>query len=102
MKKTGRSLWRRATTLGFRSLSRNELFQCLPGDEESRVFKLLTRLPIRSGQLDIDRGRRLVVAKDRVVPSFDVQVRIITHSKQGVDDLTPIGLAKTREPMLGH
>src|SRR5713226_4820894 len=81
---------------------RNELFQCLLCDEQSGVFKLLTRLPICSSQWDVDRRRRVVIAKNRVVPPFDVQVRIITGPKQGMNNLPPIGLTEARKSMLSH
>ena len=43
-----------------------------------------------------------MVTKDRIVPAFDVQIRIISRSEQGVHNLGPIRLTKSRKAMFGN
>jgi hypothetical protein len=43
-----------------------------------------------------------MIAEDRIVPAFDVQVRIVAGTHEGVDDLCPVRFAETGEPVFGH
>src|SRR5262245_12038375 len=41
-----------------------------------------------------------MIAIERVVPAFDVEIGIIAHAQQRVHDFRPVGLAETGEAML--
>src|SRR5688500_15323277 len=41
-----------------------------------------------------------LIAIDRVVPAFDVEVGVVTNTRERVDDLRPISVAEAGEAML--
>ena len=43
-----------------------------------------------------------MVAKHGIVPTFDVQIGIVSSSEQGVHNLRPVGLAEAGEAVLSH
>lgn len=67
--------------------SRRERFEGLFCEQQAGV------LPLRPAG---------VIAINRVVPAFDVEVRIVTGAQEFVDDLRPVSLAQAGKAMLGH
>ena len=43
-----------------------------------------------------------VIAIDRIVPAFDVEVGVVTDPDERVNDLRPIGVAEAGEAMLRY
>src|SRR3989442_12607154 len=41
-----------------------------------------------------------MVAKHRIMPAFNIQIRVVTCSHERMDNLRPIGLPKAGKPML--
>src|SRR5579862_3145670 len=67
----------------------DELLQRAFGDEQTGFLKLLACE--RSGFVCI------VIAEDRIMPTFDVQIGIVTGAKQRMDDFRPVRLTETGE-----
>src|SRR5258707_15863341 len=75
-------------------------FQNVPGEDQTCFLQFLSGLPISPVRLHIPRLFGIVIAIDRIMPAFDGQIRIISGSKQGMDNLPPVALAEPDRTVL--
>jgi len=79
-----------------------ELFQRSLGNEQAGVLQFLAALAVGGGRGHVHWLGRVVIAIDRVVPAFNVQIGIVTGAQKGMNNFRPIRLAQPRKTMFRH
>src|SRR5205814_1968828 len=82
--------------------SAHKILECALRDQEPRFLEFASRQPMISRRIVRARVHRWMIPKNGIMPSFNVQIRIVAGANECMHDLRPIRLTEPRHAMFRH